>query len=185
MRKTISGLILILLVLFPVGCTEDIHEEETGGVLLSVTDFDGWPAQVGVNAASTTGLVQVEEVEVDNIASTPGGQTSDLMDVELQSYEITFTRGGSGTRVPPPLVNKIFGLVEVGGNTTFNGLPILTGDQLSSPPLSDLLVENGSFDRETGLQRIVLNLHLRFFGRTLAGHGVQSQPANFTIEFVP
>jgi hypothetical protein len=105
------------------------------------------------------------------------------MNVEIDSFEITFSRGDTGTRLPPPLVRNLFGVVPVNGTDIIENLEILTLQQLGAPPLSDLLTINGGIDTETGGQTILLNFSLRFFGRTLSGDEVETAPARFTIEF--
>jgi hypothetical protein len=58
-------------------------------------------------------------------------------------------------------------------------------EQFLNPPLEDLLFINGGVDSETGSQVIKLRFRLRFFGRTLTGDQVATEPASFDIEFVP
>ena len=94
-----------------------------------------------------------------------------------------YTRRDTGRTVPPALVQSIFGLIDVGGTTTFNNLPFLTDNQLRNSPLLDLATTGA--DKETGSEVIVLNVSMRFFGRTLAGDDVATDPASFTIEVVP
>ena len=120
-----------------------------------------------------------------NTPKDPNGTTSALMNVEISSYEVTFTRGDAGTRIPVSYVRGIFGQAPVNGTYQLDNAPIMGSDQFLNPPLSDLLFENGAVDSETGLPRITLNLRLRFFGRTLSGDEVSTQAAPFTIEFTP
>jgi len=186
MRKSLVLVLLAALPLGLLGCGESrIASTDGGGVTLSISEFDGLPVQVSVNDAATIRMVQVGELTIQNIAKNPNAATSDLMNVEMQSYEVVFTRADTGTRVPPPLVSGILGVAPVGGTQTYENLPVLTGEQLFTAPLSDLLVQNGAFDKETGLQTVRLNLALRFFGRTVSGEDVDTRPANFTIEFTP
>jgi hypothetical protein len=178
MKRTLSFAFVILLVIALGGCRSRTDRTE-GTVLLSVTDFDGLPVLVSV----TGGPYSIEEIIIRNIAKDPSGTTSDLQSVELRAYEVRFTRRDTGTKVPPPLVSSIFGLIPVGGTTTFNNLPFLTADQLRNSPLLDLATTGA--DKETGSEVIVLNVSMRFFGRTLAGDDVATEPASFTIEVVP
>jgi hypothetical protein len=170
-----------LLALASLSCNQRTDKDE-GGVILSIVGFDGLPFRVLVNSQD---VVQIEELTLENIPKDPNGLTSDLMDIELRSFEVTFTRADVGTRLPPARVAGIFGNVPVGGEDTINNLDVMGLDQLRNPPLSDLLFENGSFDRETGSQAIQLNVNLRFFGRTLAGDNIASNIASFMVEFVP
>ncbi len=57
--------------------------------------------------------------------------------------------------------------------------------QIENPPVSDLFVENGGFDKETDETSILLNVNLRFFGRSIAGEAVDTTPVRFTVELVP
>jgi hypothetical protein len=180
-------LIPICFAAILLGCESRTDQADGGGVLLSVSDFDGLPVQVSVNdtAIFGGGLVQIEDLTVQNVIKDPTGASSALMDVEIRSYEVTFSRADNGTRLPPTLVRGLFGTAPANGTFTVTGLPVMTIEQLANQPLSDLLFQNGGVDRETGSNVIILNLFLRFFGRTLSGDAVESAPAAFTIEFVP
>ena len=176
--------IAALVALAVVGCESRTDKTDGGGVVLSISDFDGLPIGVNVEGAlAAGGFVQVEEFVIENIPKDPNGITSDLMNVEIQSYEINFSRADTGTRVPTPFVRGLFGVVPVGGDFTVENLPIMSAEQLANPPLSDLRPRNGGIDTETGSEVIILNVSLRFFGRTLSGDEVQTAPAQFTIEF--
>jgi hypothetical protein len=177
-RKTTSFCLMLALIVALAGCRERTDRSE-GTVLLSITDFDGLPLIV---SASET-IVQADEIVVRNIPRDPTGTTSDLQSIEIRSYEVRFVRRDTGTRVPPPLVQGLFGLVPVGGTTTFNNLAIMMGDQLLNPPIRDLA--RTGVDSETGTAVIVLDCHIRFFGRTLSGDDIVSDPARFTIEVRP
>jgi hypothetical protein len=185
-RRTASSAAVVAALLGSLallGCESRTDKVDGGGVLLSVSDFDGLPVAVSMDVAAAVGLVQVDEITIQNVVKNPTGARSSLMNVELDSYEVTFTRADTGTRLPPPLVRNLFGVVPVGGSDTLENLPILSLEQIGSPPLSDLLTINGGVDLETGGQTILLNLSLRFFGETLSGDPVDSAPARFTVEF--
>ena len=179
MKRTVTLLFLAVLVL-ALGSCQSRTDRSEGSVLLSVTDFNGLPLQVSVGGGGPT---QIESITVQNFAKDPNGTVSDLQSVEMRSYEVRFSRRDTGTRLPPPMVRSLFSLVPVNGTTVFENLPFLSLDQLANPPLSDLAT-NGA-DRETGSQVIVLNVTMRFFGRTIAGDDIASDPASFTIEVVP
>ena len=183
MRKVANLLLIVCLVVVFTACESRTDRTDSGGVLLSITDFDGLPIAVSVNAAS--GFVQLESVTIENIAANPTGDVSDLMNVEIVSYEVIYSRADRGTRVPSKFVRGIFGVVPVGGSLDYDNLPIMGPDQLSTVPLSDLLFEQGGYDQETGESKITLNFALRFFGRTLSGNAVETAPAFFTVEFTP
>jgi hypothetical protein len=178
MKRSVTLFLVIVMVAALGGCRSRTDLSE-GTVLLSVSDFDELPVRVSV----TGGPYDIGEVVVRNIAKSPSGTTSDLQNVELRAYEVRYTRRDTGRTVPPAMVQSIFGLIDVGGATTLNNLPFLTDNQLRNSPLLDLATTGT--DKETGSEVIVLNVSLRFFGRTLAGDDVATDPASFTIEVVP
>lgn len=179
MKRTVSVLFLAVLVLSFGSCRSRTDRSE-GSVILSVTDFDGLPLLVSVSGGGPT---QIGEVTLQSFAKDPSGTISDLQSIELRSYEVRFSRRDTGTRLPPPLVKSIFSLVPPNGTVTITNLPFLSIDQLFNPPISDLATRGS--DQETGSQVIVLNVTMRFFGRTLAGDNIASDPASFTVEVVP
>ena len=186
MRIVANILMIICLVVVVTGCESRTDRTDGGGVLLSITDFDGLPIAASVSGTlGAGGFLQVGEVIVNNIAKNPVGTTSDLMNVEIISYEVNFSRADAGTRVPTRFTRGLFGVVPVNGSFSVDNLPVLSSDQLNSLPLSDLKPSNGGVDKETGQSKIVLNLALVFFGRSLSGDAVATAPALFTVEFTP
>ena len=95
----------------------------------------------------------------------------------LQAKGITATPAGTGLRVDAAPV-------EV-GRTAAEGSIVLTDLRSADGGLEDLFLENGGFDKETDRTSIILNLSLRFFGRSIAGEAVDTTPVRFTVEFVP
>lgn len=183
-RRLLPYAFALALVVTLGGCSSGAGETDSGGVALVVSQFDGLASTVSVNDAAAAGLVTVDEIQLESIIENPN-RVSDLQTIELRTYEVRFTRADSGTRVPTPLVERIFSTVPPGGTSTFNNLPILRNEQLLNPPLSDLLFVNGGFDPETGSEVIRLNFNVRFFGRTLGGRDVVTSTQSFSVDFVP
>ncbi|MCP4662593.1 MAG: hypothetical protein GY856_44930 [bacterium] len=184
--KDIVRLSLLAIALLVLGCKERTEQVDSGGILLEV-EFaaDGIPVRVSMNSeAAVAGMVQVPTTNIISIVADPTGDVSSLMDVDLEAVEVTYERVDSGTRVPQPYVLNLLGRITVGATLTYQNLPVMSADQLENPPLSDLLYENGGFDKETGDTMIRMNLYLRVFGRTLTGRAVESVPRPHTIEFV-
>ncbi len=175
------ALLLLTVLLGAIGCADSVEEVDSGGVILEV-DFDNSIFRVGVNDGN---LVSLPTVTMNSIVTRPGGPTSQLMDIRLETVQVTYTRNDTGVRVPPPFVYQLTGAIPVGGTLTFSNLPILTVEQIENPPLSDLAFENGAVDRETGAQIIKLNVTVQVFGETLGGTNVASTPVTQTLEFVP
>jgi hypothetical protein len=163
-----------------------LDKTDQGGVLLRITDFDGLPVQASVNTLAPGGFLTVGTITVTNTPISQIQPTSPLMDVEIERYEIGFNRADAGTKTPQPTVRGIFGAVPVGGTLTLNNLPLISAEEFTKQPLSDLLFVNGAVDSETGSEAILLNLELKFFGQTADGTHVQTQvPARFTVQFIP
>ena len=170
------------LVLALGGCSGDLGRTDGGGVTLSITDFDGLPISISASAESP-GPSTIGQITISNVAIDPSGTTSDLMNVELQSIELSFTRADRGTRLPPRFIDFIFGIIPVNGTIQITNQPYLKSDQFLSVPIKDLL--DFGVDTETNSQVIALNVTLRAFGRTLAGKAVASAPATFSLEVQP
>ena len=185
MRHLAKIALVLAFLLLSAGCDSRLDRTDGGGVVLSVSDFDGLPTVVSVSEARFAGAVILDSITIQSITRDIDGDTSDLMNVEMQSYEVTFSRADGGTRLPPPMVRNIFGVTPVGGTQVYENLPLLLSDQITTVPLSDLFLENGGFDKETDRTSIILNLSLRFFGRSIGGEAVDTAPVRFTIEFVP
>ncbi len=179
MKLTIK-ILLLALVFLALGCANQ-EEVDSGGVVLQVA-FVNSPFRVGVNDTDT---LAIPTIEVDSIVVNSGAATSNLMNVQLDLYEVTFARADTGTRVPEPFVFRLSNIVPVGSQLTLANFPVMSVEQFRNPPLSDLLFENGGFDKETGSSNIRINLTFILFGRTLAGDAVASQPRIETFEFVP
>jgi len=183
--KEIVRLSLLVIALVLLGCKERTEQIDSGGILLEVEfSAEGIPVVVSVNAAADLGLVQIPTTNINSVVADPDAEVGSLMDIELEAVEVTYERVDSGTRVPQPYVLNLLGLIPAGGTLSYNNLPVMSRDQLLNPPLSDLLYENGGYDRETGQTMIRMNLWLRVYGRTLTGRAVESLPRPHTIEFI-
>ncbi len=181
MNRTLKFFALACLALASWGCESRTDKTDGGGVLLSISDFDGLP--ISVSASGSGDLAQIGQVTLQNIAKDPNGVTSSLMNVEIESYEVTYTRADRGTRIPPKLVNYIFGVAPVNGTYTLDNGPFMRADQFRTVPIKDLV--DFGIDTETGSDVIRLTVGIRFFGRTLSGDPVDSAPAYFTLDVVP
>lgn len=177
-----SGLVAVLAIGL-LSCEERTDKTDGGGVLLSVQSFDGLPIAHSMN--NDGAFVQVGTITVRNVVKNPSITTSPLMDVEINSYQVTYKRLDNGTRTPPTLVQGLFGTAGVNGTATFNNLVIAGPAQLLNKPLSDLLLANGGIDTETHSTVIPIEFQLVFFGKTLSGDKVTSNVAPFEIDFTP
>lgn len=184
MKALTKLLPICALAVLALGCEERTDRTDSGGVLLDVA-FTGTdiPGRVSVNGANN--IVQVPTITITSRAAEPGGVISALMDVEIETLEVIYERADVGTRVPPPFIFQVLGTVPINGTLTLNDWPVMSIEQFQNPPISDLFIANGGFDKETGATVIRLNLNVRVFGRTRSGKEVASvMRRSQTIEFV-
>jgi len=174
---------IALAVLAIMGCNARTDKTGGGGVLLSIQDFGTLPLIISASAGYAAGAEQIDSITVQSVVKNPDQGTSDLMKVELDSYQVTYTREDTGSRVPPRLVEYIFGSVDPGGSYVLQNGPYMRLDQLNNQPLKDL--RELGIDPETGSQVIRLKVGIQFFGRTISGQSVQSNIAYFSLEVTP
>jgi hypothetical protein len=182
MRKILKVALASILVLGLLACEQRTDRTDGGGVLLTFGQID-WAAVYSVAGAVAVGGASIETVTLVSVAKNPDAVTSSLMDIELQSFEVSFQRADTGTRLPPILVRTFPGIIPVNGTLTISGMFFMLDGQLENPPLSDLLLVNGGVDQETGADSILLDVSIVFFGRTLSGDEVQSAPLRKTVQF--
>ena len=183
MNKHRAILLLLIVPALAVASCRSRTDRSEGTVLLSVSDFDGLPFAISLNAQAPP--YTIEQIVLQSTVKEPGTDpvSPGLQDIELRSYEIRYRRRDAGTRVPPSTVQGIFGLVPVNRNFIILDLPFMFSDQVLSQPLKDL--RDFGIDRETGTAVVVLDVQIVFFGRTLSGDDIASEPATFTIEVHP
>lgn len=175
MKHKVTALLLLVLALSFAGCRSRTDKSE-GTVILSISNFNQLPFKI----SATSGPFQIPSLTISNIPKDPTGTTSSLQTIELRAFEVVYTRRDTGRTTPPTLSETIFGNIPVGGNLVLSNQEFLTANQFQNPPLLDLA--RTGVDPETGTSVIVLDVSMRFFGRTLAGDDIVSQPASFTIE---
>jgi hypothetical protein len=183
--KKISILFLLTLALALFGCEERTEQTDTGGVVLELAFGSvGVPYRSSVNGElAAVNTLQVALLTINSVVTNAvNSNTSALMDVELEAIEFTYTRVDGGTRVPPPFIFNMLATVPAGGTLSFAQMPIMSFDQVNSPPVSDLLFENGGFDKETGKTSIVMNVWVRAYGRTISNRAIESQRRPHTLE---
>lgn len=182
-RKLLLSLVCLLVLLPLGGGCRSRTDRSTGPVVLTFGNIGPVPITVSVTSADAAGGVVIPTFTIDSVLKDPSGVPSSLENVEITSYQVTYQRLDTGTRVPPPLVATISEEVPVNGSGTITNLPILLINQLNNPPLSDLA--HFGYDTQTGTAIIVLNVQVQFFGNTLSGDAVQSSISSNTIQFTP
>lgn len=181
MKRHVRSLLLGALMLGVLSCDARNDRTDTGGVVLTVSDYQLGNITIPVSVNSSL-YVQADSLTLQNFVVN-NATSSNLQDVELRSYQVRYRRVDAGTRTPRPLVDATFGNVPHNGTDTINDLTLMGPDQLRNVPLSDLLSINGGFDKETGSPIIKLELEVTFFGRTLSGQDVSTNPVRFALDF--
>ena len=191
MRKLTRSVLLALLAVGLLSCESRTDRTDTGGVLLTVSSVDGLPFGFSMNDpgndANGDGVpdfVIVDTVTLRSIVSNPAAPSSDLMDIEMRSYQVVFRRLDGGTTTPPPYTGGLFGILVPNGSTaTIVNMPLMGREQLNGRPLRDLIAINGGQEQGTGLRTIRLGMTVTFFGQTLSGDDVSTVPQDWSIEF--
>lgn len=176
-RSTLAALAALLAV-GALGCNGHTERADTGGVNLQIQTFTGMPLSQSVN---TSNFVQVGTLILRSIVLGPDISPGETSNINITTYQVTYKRLDGNGPNPPPYINHVFGSVDVGGTLTFNNLPVMGPDQLNSRPLSDLLIENGGFIRETGNNYIPIEFQVTFYGKTISGRDIASNTVAFTI----
>lgn len=182
-RPILSLAVLVAVLPVAAGCRSRT-DRSAGPVVLTFGNITGIPTVVSVASADSAGGVTIGTFTLLSVVKDPNATTNPAIeDVEVSSYQVTYKRRDTGTRLPPPLVAALTVEVPVNSTGVIMNLPIVRSDQLLSPPLSDL--SNPGHDTETGTTIIVVDAQITFFGQTLSGDKVQSGTAVFTLEFTP
>src|SRR5947199_5234432 len=111
--KIHRAVLFLLLIAALVASSCNSRAERTHGtVRLESTSFNGVPVSVPL---SQTSSFQLTTVQLANILKDPSAVGASFQDIELRSYEVTYRRRDTGTRLPPALSARIFGTVPAGG----------------------------------------------------------------------
>lgn len=180
--KSLRSILLVAVAAFAIAGCDSGDRTDSGGVFLSFgSAVEPIPVELSEAQLASDGVFAIPQIVIQSNLSRPGDATTNQMDVLLSSYEVVFERADGGTRLPPPLVNRITFTVPAGGTLNLGNIRVMQTDQILTVPLSDLLVINGGLDRETGRDTIILNYAMRFFGRTISGREIETPIYRFTI----
>lgn len=180
--KSILRLLLLATALILLGCDERTEETDSGGVLLEIDFGNLIPAFGSMATIDAAGTFAAEQFNIRSSTPNQVAEQSDLMNVQLQGVEVLYERVDGGTRLPPPYYIELIGTVPVNGVLTLNNMPLMATDQITVPPLTDLLPQNGGFDQETGRTSVQFTFTIRAYGRTIGERDVASSPRRLTVE---
>jgi hypothetical protein len=180
-RTTLRALLLACAALpFAAGCTNKQGETESP-VYLTTNLVTGAAQPLTFNIAPDVPL-QLTAMSVTSHGKNPtvtdpqGFQT-----VNLQSYVVHYTRLDGGTKVPPDATFAVGGSIPFQGSITLSNYPVIAPAAVQGPPFDQLLPFNGGIDQETGQPTIHLGITVTFYGETVAGTRVASDPATMGI----
>jgi len=108
---------------------------------------------------------------------------TDLLDVKLDRYQVTYLRTDGGKLVPPSFVRSTSQVITLtGGNQSLSDFIAFETNAFNQAPFVALQPQNGGKDPETGLGFVKLDIILTVYGQTVAGDRVQGS-ASFPINF--
>jgi hypothetical protein len=192
MNRLVRSVLLGTLMVGALSCEARTDRTDTGGVVLTISSVQGLPTGFSMNVdhdgdgVTPDSAVTIQNLTLRNIVIS-SGTGGDLQDVEVRSYQVTYRRlDNTNGPVPPTYVNGAIGiLVPHNGTASLINVPLLGADQLNSRPLRDLVFRNGGQEQGTGLKTIKIAMTITFFGRTLGGADVSTNPQDWVIEFTP
>jgi hypothetical protein len=179
MKRSSATFLVLAAAVLAAACTNKEGEREAP-VFITVAI----PLQPGFVDVSTPAPVQIDTINlVSHLKNANATDPLHFADVNLESYRVTFRRTDGGTAVPAPQTFGGGGLLPSGGQTTLNNFPVMYASAIQASPLDQLLPFNGGIDRETGRTEIDTAFDVVFFGRTVSGHRVESQPGSGILIF--
>jgi hypothetical protein len=108
--------------------------------------------------------------------------SSDLTNVRVNRYRVSYRRIDGGTQVPRAFVRSMDALVEEGSQTSISDFIVFESDALSQAPFAALQPQNGGRDPETGRPFVKLEVIVEVFGETIGGDNVSDSTA-FVLDF--
>jgi len=166
------------LALAMAGCSADYVEDSLAPVYIQIQSINGG-AQLDSDVRNGEFSSFICENEVD-IAVTvlnknPNGPTAAASSVQLESYEIRYTRsdgrGTEGVDVPYRITGNLALTVPVGGDATFP-LEVVRRQAKLDPPLNNI--------SQTTI--LTVSAQVTLYGKTVAGDRV-SASGRFQIDF--
>jgi hypothetical protein len=166
------------LALAMAGCGADYVEDSTAPVYLQIQSINGGAqldSDVRNGALSSFVCENEVDVAVTVLNKNPNGPTAASSSVQLESYEIRYTRsdgrGTEGIDVPYRITGNLALTVEVGGDATFP-LEVVRRQAKLDPPLNNI--------SQTTI--ITVSAQVTLYGKTVSGERL-SASARFQIDF--
>jgi hypothetical protein len=176
---SLSGLLAALALAVLPGCSTNTQGDSASPVFLA-GDFTLLPLSVNVNSNAP---VQFTTTTLRSRLKNPAVTSLQFLDTQVDKYTVTWTRIDGGTKASPTQDFAGNVIVPPNGTSTLTNYPYMSADSLIRPPLDQLFPFNGGIDRETGKTEIRQAGTVVWFGHTLSGQPVTSDPATFGLIF--
>ena len=182
-NRFLNRALILSLTLLPlaVGCTN--KQGETESPVFITVQIQQNPGIVNIAVPAP---VQFPTITLQSHLKNPtSGDPQHFQDVNITSYVVTYSRVDGGTKVPAPeTFGGAQGLLPSGGTQTLSNFPGMYSYALQQTPFDQLLPFNGGIDLETGRNEIDMRFTFVFYGETVAGTRVASEPASAPLVFV-
>lgn len=180
-KKKIAFIATVMLLSVAVLSCNSVARESSP-VLLVVSgtqNLNQIDLQAGAAGCATSiGTVQLSVRLLDATASR-----TDLDDVKLDRYQVTYQRTDGGKLIPPTFVRSTAQVLTAGGGAqALSDFIAFETNAINQAPFAALLPQNGGKDPDTGLPFVKMDIILTVYGSTLAGERV-SGSARFPVNF--
>jgi hypothetical protein len=125
-----------------------------------------------------------ENVGVINMLLIPkrDGVATNLTQVRVTRYRVSYQRTDGGTTVPASFVRSIDTLISVGEVQDINEFLVIEPDALTLAPFAALRPQNGGRDPVTGRPFVKMDVIIELFGETIGGDRVYDA-TRFPLDF--
>lgn len=174
MKRAIQSTAAVLLVLV-VGSCNDINKQ-TSPVALVVTNDQVLTfldlATDAPNCNRSAGTIHMRAVELSAPSTVSGVTSTNLNQVKVTQYQVSYVRTDGGRLVPAPFSRSISVVLSVGGTADVTTFVLLEPTALFEAPFAALQPANGGRDPDTGKPFITMDTIVQVWGETLAGERV-------------
>jgi hypothetical protein len=186
--KKIAGIASSMLLLLAAGACNDINKQESPvSLVVSNTQELHQIDLAGDPPGSTKCQGNISEVHLASVVlqpstTNPNVSPSDLNQIKIDRYQVSYVRVDGGHLVPAPFVRSTSIIIAPNGTGEATKFQVFDPNAILQAPFAALLPQNGSVDPETGKPIITMDVIMTFFGQTLAGERVTGN-TRMTLDF--
>lgn len=179
-NRTTLTMVVLLVAAAITGCSGELTDNAAPVELIATNTPNLQLLDIGPNT----------DADCDQSVTTIGlqvlpkrdGVTTDVTQVRVTRYRVSYTRTDGGRQVPASFVRAMDTLVAVGSNAELNQFLIVEPDALTQSPFVALQPQNGGRDPDTGRPFVKMTVTMEFFGETLGGDRVYDS-TQFPLDF--